>query len=424
LKQTNAQITNRFKTTKFLLINSYSIVLKHLSMKKSALLAAVCALFLGSSAVAQNQEVTYVEDTTQGYLLNDFKSNWFVTGEVGASVYMSPLDQHRALKDRFTPAAGIYVGKWFSPILGVRVGGNWLKSKGLADVDASGVYGKVNGYYKQKFNHFGPAADFMVNLTNWWCGYRPGRVYNATVYVGAGGFWTYTKDDNGDWSNDQDKILTVRAGLINSFQISKRVQLSLDLRWNGLDNHKDQAGDGWNKTASQVSAYLGVTYNFGKTTWNAPVVPVCPEAENCDALRARLASAEGRIADLENQLRDCLNRPVQKVEEKAPLATIYYPINSYKLTKKDVNVLEAVSSVMNSNTSKNYVLTGWADNYTGNDQINNRLRENRVNGVKNQLVKFGVNESQLTATTNNGNLCDLGEKYVALDRAVTIEEAE
>jgi hypothetical protein len=79
---------------------------------------------------------------------------------------------------------------------------------------------------------------------------------------------------------------------------------------------------------------------------------------------------------------------------------------------------------MNSNTSKNYVLTGWADNYTGNDQINNRLRENRVNGVKNQLVKFGVNESQLTATTNNGNLCDLGEKYVALDRAVTIEEAE
>jgi outer membrane protein OmpA-like peptidoglycan-associated protein len=219
-------------------------------------------------------------------------------------------------------------------------------------------------------------------------------------------------------------VLTIRAGIINSFQVSKRVGLSLYIRWNGIDNHKDKAGDSWNETASQISAYLGVTYNFGKTTWNAPVVPVCPEPENCDALRARLASAEGRIADLENQLRDCLNRPVQQVTEKAPLATIYYPINSYKLTKKDVNVLEAVSSVMKENPSKNYVLTGWADNYTGTDQINTRLRQNRVDGVQKQLVKFGVNSSQITATTNNGNLCDLGEKYVALDRAVTIEEAE
>jgi outer membrane protein OmpA-like peptidoglycan-associated protein len=407
------------------LTNSYSIVLKHFSMKKSALLAAVCALFIGSSAVAQqNQEVTYVEDASQGYLFNDFKSNWFITGEVGAGVYMSPLDQHRSLKDRFTPAAGIYVGKWFSPIIGARLGGHWLQSKGLSSVDTFNPYGKVNGYYKQKFNHFGPAADVMINLTNWWCGYHPGRVYNATVYAGLGGFWTLAKDDNGDWSNTTDNVLTIRAGIINSFQVSKRVGLSLDIRWNGIDNHKDKAGDSWNETASQISAYLGVTYNFGKTTWNAPVVPVCPEPENCDALRARLASAEGRIADLENQLRDCLNRPVEKSVEKAPLATIYYPISSYKLTKKDVNVLQAVSEVMKENSSKNYVLTGWADNYTGNDQINTRLRQNRVDGVQKQLVKFGVNASQLTATTNNGNLCDLGEKYVALDRAVTIEEAE
>ncbi len=40
------------------------------------------------------------------------------------------------------------------------------------------------------------------------------------------------------------------------------------------------------------------------------------------------------------------------------------------------------------------------------------------------LVKTGVAENQLTVTTNNGNLSDLGEKCVALDRAVTIEEAK
>jgi outer membrane protein OmpA-like peptidoglycan-associated protein len=394
-------------------------------MKKSALLAAVCALFIGSNAVAQqNQEVTYVEDASQGLLLNDFKSNWFITGEVGATVYGSPLDQHRALKDRFTPAAGIYVGKWFSPIIGARIGGSWLQSKGLSTVDTFNPYGTVNGYYKQKFNHFGPALDMMLNLTNWWCGYNATRVYNATVYAGLGGYFTFAKGDNGEWSNAHDATITIRAGLLNQFRISKRVQLSLDLRWNGFANHKDKTGNSWNETANQYSALLGVTYNFGKTTWNAPVVPVCPEPENCDALRARLASAEGRIADLENQLRDCLNRPVATTAEKAPLATIYYPINSYKLTKKDVNVLQAVSEVMKDNSSKNYVLTGWADNFTGTEQVNQRIRQNRVDGVQKQLVKFGVNASQLKATTNSGNLCDLGEKYVALDRAVTIEEAE
>ncbi len=392
-------------------------------MKKSALFAAVCALFIGSSAFAQqNQEVTYVEDASQGYIFNDFKSNWFITAEGGASVFMSRYDQHRDLSDRFTPAAGLYVGKWFSPIIALRGGVSWLQSKGLSTVNSYNPYGMVNGYYKQKFNHIGPFLDAMVNLTNWWCGYRPGRVYNATVYVGVGDYWTLTKGADG-WANAHDNVLAARAGIINSFAVSKRVQLSLDLRWTGFENHRD--GDAYlRETASQVSAFLGVTYNFGKTTWNAPVVPVCPEVENCDALRARLASAEGRIADLENQLRECLNRPVQKVEEKAPLATIYYPINGTRLTKKDTNVLEAVSSVMKENSSKNYVLTGWADNYTGTDQVNARIRQQRVDGVQKQLVKFGVNPSQLTATTNSGNLCDLGEKYVALDRAVTIEEAE
>ena len=180
-----------------------------------------------------------------------------------------------------------------------------------------------------------------------------------------------------------------------------------------------------NRTYGSLQAYLGLTYNFNPTGWSAPVVPVCPEPENCDELRARLSAADARIADLESQLRDCLNRPVEKVEaEKAPLATVYYPIGVSRLTREDRNILGAISEVMKSNSKTNYVLTGWADNYTGSEQVNIRLRKARVDGVYKQLVKNGVPASQLTATTNNGSLCDLGEKYVALDRAVTIEEAE
>ena len=75
-------------------------------------------------------------------------------------------------------------------------------------------------------------------------------------------------------------------------------------------------------------------------------------------------------------------------------------------------------------TGKTYTLTGWADNYTGTESYNDRLRHARVEGVKRQLVRLGVPESQLNTTVNNGNLTDLGEKAVQLDRAVTIEEAQ
>jgi hypothetical protein len=77
---------------------------------------------------------------------------------------------------------------------------------------------------------------------------------------------------------------------------------------------------------------------------------------------------------------------------------------------------------MIANPEKNYVITGWADNYTGNDKINTRLRQNRVDGVKKQLLKLGVPDAQVEATINHSNLVDLGEKYQALGRAVTIEE--
>lgn len=398
-------------------------------MKKATILAFACALFMGQAAVAQEsaKEITYVNDPSQGYLFNRFQDNWFITAEGGAGIYFSSFDSKRDLTDRFSPAASIYVGKWFSPIIGLRVGANYLGIKGLTANRANGLVDEhmVDGLYKEKFNLFGPQFDIMLNLTNWWCGYRPGRVYNAYVYAGGGLYWTLTKyakegETKAKWHNCHDRVVTIRAGLTQEFNITKHFALGLDLRATAVSNHSDS----WGKTQVIGEALLTATYKFNKTDWSAPIVPVCPPAENCDEYRARLAEADAKIADLENQLRACLNRPVEKVVEKvpeAPLATIYYPCDVYTLTSVDRKVLQSVANVM-KDTKKTYVLTGWADNYTGNDKINVRLRHNRVNGVKNQLLRYGVPESQLEATTNNGNRVDLGDKCLTLDRCVTIME--
>ena len=433
-------------------------------MKKITLLAVLCATLFGASAYAQDNDPKLVEQPEQGYLFNRFKDNWFITAEGGVGFWTAPRAIDRKIMDRWSPAAGLYVGKRFSPLIATRIGANWLQAKGLttqaaiAQGESMGVEWEKNpvgdkAEMRNKFSHVGPVFDVMFNLTNWICGYKPGRKFNADFYLGGGAYWTFVKDyktpnpapndrpivinatnvfqplEKNGWKDAQDRVLTFRAGLIASLNITKQVRLSLDVRASAIDNHPNEENvDAWNKTAYDFQAYLGLSYMFKKREWGPAVCPECQEPENCDPLRNRLAAAEARIADLEAQLKACLERKPDTVvvekTEKAPLATIYYPINVYTLTQKDVNILKAVSTVMKDNADKKYVLTGWADNYTGNDVINTRLRKNRVAGVEKQLIKEGVPSTQIRSTINNNNLVDLGEKYQALGRAVTIEEDE
>lgn len=400
-------------------------------MKKSIFLGLVAALFMGQSAMAQSaQEITYVEDPSQGYLFNSFKDNWFVSAEGGINYYFGRSNSKREFLDRFSPNAGIWVGKWFSPLIGLRGGFNFTQIKGLGTDGGYGYYGDfykdgVN-YDKYRRNEFGVQLSAMLNLTNWWCGYRPGRVYNGILYAGVGYNFVYLPkyDSRGvrdGWSHSGDDNLTGNIGLINNFNLNDKVALYLDIRGQLMtDDYQVSAP---RKNHVDLQAYVGVTYNFNKTSWSAPIVPVIPEIPNCDEVEARLQAANGRIADLERQLRDCLNRPVQTVveAEEGPLATIYYTIGSSRISRVDSKVLQAVSNVIKANPDQKYTVCGYADNYTGSAAVNDRLRKARANGVERVLLRNGVSSSQLDVTTNDSNLFGDGEEYVSLDRAVTIK---
>ena len=413
-------------------------------MKKITLMALVCAMFMVPS-LANAQEVTYVEDPAQGYTFNRFQDNWFIEALGGAGVMMSTWDQNLDLKDRIGWKGDLFLGKWFSPIIGLRFGGEFNQMKGATLSNVTWGMGLrkdevvKNNLIKQQFNNIGVALDVMLNITNWWCGYHPGRVYNAIPYVGFGHHWAvYRENENskGDWSYEglkkQDGVkrharsYSGRAGLLNTFRLGEHVNLLLDLRFDLMQQHVD--GVGQRTWIEYPSALLGLSYKFNKTEWTAPIVPVCPtykctDAE-CDALVARLAAADRKIADLEKQLRDCLNKenpPAPVVDTEAPLAIVYFPINVSKIVGVQNDVVNAVGDVM-LDENKTYTLTGWADNYTGNDKINTRLRKDRVATVKNALVKKGVADSRLNTQIDDRNRpdADFGPKSAPLSRAVTI----
>lgn len=395
-------------------------------MKKITILALLCALFVVPSVKAQ--EVTTKEDPSQGYLLNDFKSNWFVSLQAGGNLLLTPNDTKEDFMKRIQPQVEIHVGKWFSPVLGLRAGVFGARTKGatLDEGMGLGAYCGDEGYLHQLAYHFGFSADVMLNLTNWWCGYKADRLYNASLYAGTTFNMLASKDAKFefDFQGSAYNHFGVRLGLLNSFAVSKKVDLLVDLRL------------GVNQTAWEGKSYtcktdllIGAAYKFGKSSWNAPIVPVCPtykytDAEG-DALVARLQQADAKIASLEQQLRDCLNKPMTAAEEvqTAPLATIYFPIGSASVNNVQRKVVNAIANAM-KNTDEKYVLTGWADNYTGSAAVNKKLRKNRAANVKKMIVRNGVKGDRLETTTNDNNLTEYGEKSASLDRAVTITVAE
>lgn len=419
-------------------------------MKKVLLLILLCVSLAPSFSNAQ--EVVYVEDPSQGYLFNRMRDNWFIDAEGGVGLLMSPYDANAPFGKRIGAKVNLHIGKWFSPLIGLRFGGDFEQLKGCTWTGNYAALGYRNWpelyeknrktYAPTHFNDAGLTGDVLFNVSNWLAGYKPHRFYNAIFYLGLDANWVYARSgdrpvSNGKWKyganddEDHSRNYSLHAGLLNAFALSKKFDLLLDARFDFMQEHTDGAGMGYRTWNEYPSLMVGISYKFGKSEWNAPVNAVCPEWRYTDAegddLTANLNDANRRISDLENQLRKCLEKKAEPTSltpgaipaGEAPLATIYFPINRTEVLGVQRNVLDAVSEVM-KNESRNYLLTGWADNYTGNDQINVRLRKGRVATVKQELVKKGVAESRLETEINNGELTDYGSKCASLDRAVTI----
>lgn len=411
-------------------------------MKKIALLALLFVTYL-IPCTSNAQEVTYVEDPSQGYLFNRMRDNWFIQADGGVGLMMSSYDKHEHFGHRLGAKADLFVGKWFSPLIGLRGGLDYEQIKGATWTGNYAALGYRNWprqldggkYVPQHFNNFGLVGDVLFNVSNWLVGYKPNRFYNCIFYVGMAVNWVYARDgerpvSDGAWKyganddTDHSRNYSMQCGLLNSFAITKKIDFNVDLRFDLMQEHIDGAGMGYRTWNEYPGILLGLTYKLGKSEWNAPVTAVCPEWKYTDAegdeLTANLNNANRKIADLENQLRKCLEKKPEADAADAPLATIYFPINRTEVLGVQRNVLDAVSEVM-KNENRNYLLTGWADNYTGNDQINVRLRKGRVATVKDELVKKGIADSRLETQINNGELTNYGPKAASLDRAVTIQ---
>ena len=379
-------------------------------MKKLFLMLAVASLSL--NAMAQ-------EDPTEKYSVstNSFWSNWFIQTNLNWSSYTigthglfsAPFrkfpmgtDKAEICEHGFTaPSLSIAVGKWFTPGLGLRTKANvgWMGKVGSSDVP---MLLTVNEHV-------------LFNLHNLLGGYDEDRVWNFIPYIGAGVAHTF-KNPSGV---SKRGCYTFSAGLLNTFKISQKVALNLELGYTNYD--KGMVGISNNggiipkHRLNQLSVEVGATFNLGKGTWNkTPDVDAIKALSQgqIDALNAQLTDAQSENARLKDLLANqqkevaqttamvAAGKTVTKVVA-APVS-VFFNINKAKIaSKKDLQNVSELAKVAKENNSK-IVVTGYADSKTGSAEYNQKLSEKRANTVADELVKMGVDRNNIEIVAAGG----------------------
>jgi outer membrane protein OmpA-like peptidoglycan-associated protein len=278
-----------------------------------------------------------------------------------------------------------------------------------------------------KIKYWNLQEQALLNLSDLLCGYNETRVWNFIPYFGVGiarncSYNTYE--------------LVGSAGILNTFRVSKRVAINLDLGYNlcgddfeGMEyawgRNLDAAHDRW------FTAEVGLTLNLGTATWNkVPDVDAIKalSQSQIDALKAQLADANAENDRLKNML---ANQPKpepvvpQSVKEfiTTPVS-VFFNLDKTEIAElKDLVNVQALAKYAIENNN-NLLVTGYADSATGSAPHNQVLSEKRAKRVADELVKIGVAADKIK-TAHEGGVKILGQDLpIDFDRRATVQITE
>lgn len=364
-------------------------------MKK---LLAVLA-FAGLSLSGFAQDATPTEKYSVA--TNSFWSNWFIQAgaewnawysseEHGQNFSTSPFKKFRS-----NPGASVAIGKWFTPGIGLRTKLQGIWGKEVYNLE-TGAQGKFNKYWLLN-------EHVMFNVSNLIWGYNENRVWNVIPFVGGGIGRTMTHNF---YSMD------LSAGIQSTWKVAKHLNVYLEAGWNRVESDIDGGWEdghrGWDSHDNNLYAELGLQFNLGKSNWkktpDVDAINALHQSE-LDALNAKLNDANAENDRLKQKLAE--QKPVETpeaVEEfvNTPVS-VFFNINKTNVaSQQDLVNVQAIAKYAKQNGSK-LLVNGYADNATGTPEINQKLSEGRAEAVAAELVKMGVEKSNITTRANGGS---------------------
>jgi len=319
-------------------------------------------------------------------------------------------------------AVDVAFGKWWTPFIGARI--NYL-----------GLGNNVNGQAAiiNPQQHF-ITGDLLWNFINTFWGYKETRVWNVDPYVSGG-----LAIVNGD------KEWIMGGGFLNTFRVSDRINIILDLRAMiaKASTYNVEVVKKIGAFEFPLAATVGLSFNLGKTNFNrhtsiTPVViPVPFTTEQYNALADKVAALEkenaalkDKIAGLEKELapfKNLVNGQTYLYENGTFVAvdakagapiTLYFDCGSAKLSAREKAHLEYFcDNAVKADTKLS--VNGYADKQTGSAKRNQQLSEQRVKAVVDLLKKAGASEANIESVAHGATVQLFNG--AAKNRVVTVE---
>ena len=367
-------------------------------MKKIAMFFAAAAIAV--SASAQRTAIT----------ANKAGDNFYVGLHAGAATTLTNY------YDKMNGTGEKSAFQAFAAQVGVRAGKNFTTVFGLA-LDAN--------FYFKNHSHSCPFKMGMTaiqafdvdllgtaNLMNLFGGYKGEPRFFEVIALGGFG-WTHVcaLDKTSGINSKLGVDLALNFGSKKQFQVYLEPALVYYLQGWSEEKHAFanlMQGDGFkfNSNKALFSLNLGVNYKFGTSngTHNFAKEQVRDQAE-IDALNAKLnaaqaeansaksnsASLDGKIAQLQKSLNDCMNKPaaaaaqVKVARANLPISVVFEKSSAVVNRSQEANV-EMIANYMKKNKDAKIKISGYATP-EGPADINQKLSEKRAEACKMILVK-------------------------------------
>ena len=374
-------------------------------MKAKVLMLALMGSFALSLGAQAQQEVATPNKSGHKTVFNRDRGcdHWFLEFQGGVGMLpFGEANNKASLTDRIYPIVQLGLGQWHEPWFATRVQlGGW-NMKGFA-MDAAGT--------NQAYNNLFAVAhyDFMFDVVNYFAKYNAKRVFHFVPYVGLGAGYKHhtttggafgdvfdaTKRVAGATTNDFGGV--VDAGVIFKFRLGRRVDLNLEAQM--LATKTNMMGTSWKKQGADLMAFAtaGLGFNLGKPEWDVLTPMDWALVNDLNGQINNLRAENAELAKRPAYCPECPEvEPSQTTEVKTVVSNVvYFRIASAKIDQNQyINIYNTARYALENN-SKIYVV-GYADEATGNPNINMTLSERRAKAVAKALVeKYGVSEDMI-----------------------------
>ena len=343
-------------------------------MKTLKTLFTAVLLAMGMTA---NAQATYTDAEGNKY---EFQKHFFLNLEGGAQYTLGEAK----FKDLISPNVQLGLGYQFNPVVAARLQANAWQSKG----GWNGFYVGTEAPHTEtyKWNYVAPGIDVMFNLSNLLCGYNPLRTFNVTAFLGAGANIGWGNEEVNDIAKqlptaadkskyeleylwDGSKVRPFgRGGIELGFRLSDAVSLIVEGNANILSDHynsKKAENPDW-----YFNALAGLRINLGKTYTVIEKPAPAPEPEPTYVAPAPEPA------------------PVVVEQKVEPIRRdVFFIINKFNIEESEAGKIKDVAEYMKNNPKAKVQVTGYADAGTGNDQINDRLAQQRADVVVKALIE-------------------------------------